>query len=193
VTIVTGVATDEVDPSELEALRVQVAALQQQLAARDELIRKLEHNVEVFRRIAFGGGSEKRGNRKLPEGEGPNKQLHLRLTELVAEAERTAEKTGTHGSIEITPPKPGRTPSKRRQKLPSHLPKVRTTYELPAERLVCECGCQMPEIGEDVSSELLRVELTLVHEIARKKYGCKKCGGAARTAPGPDRVIEKGC
>lgn len=190
--IVTDVATEDVDPSELEVLRGQVAALQQQLAARDELIRKLEHNVEVFRRIAFGGGSEKRGNRKLPDGEVPTKQLHLWLVDLVAEAERTAEKTGTHGSITVTPPNPGRTPSKRRQKLPSHLPRVRTTYELPADRLACECGCQMEEISEDISSELIRIELTLVHEIARKKYGCKKCGGAARTAPGPDRVIEKG-
>ncbi|MEZ6038834.1 MAG: IS66 family transposase [Planctomycetota bacterium] len=192
-------ATDDAVPSEVEALRALLIEQQDALAARDakiaaqeDLIRKLEHNVEVFRRIAFGSGSEKRGNRKLPEDEAPHRQQHLWLTELFAEAERTAEKTGSHGSITVTPSKPGRTPSKRRQKLPSHLPTVRTTYELSADRLACECGCQMEEFGEDVTSELIRVELTLVHEIARKKYGCKKCGGAARTAPGPDRVIEKG-
>ena len=190
----------EADPSELEALRALVieqqdaiAARDAKLAAQDALIRKLEHNVEVFRRIAFGRGSEKRGNRKLPESEAGMRQLHLWLTQLVAEADRTAEKTGAHGSIEITPPKkPERTPGKRRQKLPSHLPRVRTTYELPEAQLVCECGCRMHEIGEDVSSELLRVELTVVHEIAKKKYGCAKCGGAAKTAPGPARVIDKG-
>lgn len=183
----------EADPTDVEALRAQVAALQQQIALRDELIRKLEHNVEVFRRIAFGRGSEKRGNRKLAEGDTKSRQLHLWLTQLVEEADRTAEKTGAHGSIEITPPKQSdKKPGKRRQKLPSHLPRVRTTYELPEEQLVCECGCQMREIGEDVSSELLRVELTVVHEIARKKYGCGKCGGAAKTAPGPQRVIDKG-
>lgn len=194
-----GVATNEADPSELAALRAllieqqdAIAARDARIAAQDELIRKLEHNVEVFRRIAFGRGSEKRGNRKLAEGDTKSRQLHLWLTQLVEEADRTAEATGAHGSIEVTPPNPGRRPSKRRQKLPSHLPKVRTTYELPEDQLRCECGCQMREIGEDVSSELLRVELTLVHEIAKKKYGCSKCGGAARTAPGPARVIDKG-
>jgi transposase len=181
---VAGVVS-EADSSEVEALRARVAAL-------EAYVRKLEHNIEVFRRIAFGRGSEKRGNRKLAEGDTNHRQLHLWLTQLVEEAERTAEKTGAHGNIEITPPKPDRKPSKRRQKLPSHLPKVRTTYELPEDQLLCECGCQMQEIGEDVSSELLRVELTLVHEIAKKKYGCRKCGGAARTAPGPERVIDKG-
>ena len=37
-------------------MRVRIAALELQLAARDELIRKLEHNVEVFHGIAFGRG-----------------------------------------------------------------------------------------------------------------------------------------
>jgi len=182
----------EADPSEVEQLRARIAALQQQIAARDELIRKLEHNVDVFRRIAFGRGSEKRGNRRLAAGDTGSRQLHLWLTQLVEEADRTAEKAGVHGTIELTPPKQDRKPSKRRQKLPSHLPKVRTTYELPPELLACACGGAMHEIGEDVSSELLRVELTIVHEIARKKYGCRKCEGAIKAAPGPSRVIDKG-
>lgn len=176
----------ETDPSEVELLRARIAEL-------EEENRRLLHNVEVFRRIAFGRGSEKRGNRKLPESASSLRQMHLWLTQLVEEADRTAEQTGAHGTIDITPPKQtDRKPGKRRQKLPSHLPRVRTTYALPEEQLLCECGCKMREIGEDVSSELLRVELTVVHEIAKKKYGCGKCGGAARTAPGPQRVIDKG-
>jgi transposase len=182
----------ESDPSEVETLRAKIAALQQQIAERDALIRKLEHNVEVFRRIAFGRGSEKRGNRKLKESESGMRQLHLWLTQLVEEADRTAAQTGTHGTIELTTPKSDRQPSKRRQKLPSHLPKVRTTYELPAEQCVCVCGGTMHEIGEDISSELMRVEFTLVHEIAKKKYACRACEGAVKTAPGPARVIDKG-
>jgi len=192
-----GVATSL--PDDVGSLKAMLIAQQKAIALRDatitqqhELIRKLEHNVEVFRRIAFGRGSEKRGHRKLTEGDTNSRQLHLWLTQLVEEADRTAEKTGAHGSIEITPPKPDRKPSKRRQKLPAHLPKVRTTYELPAEQCVCACGGAMHEIGEDVSSELLRVELTLVHEIAKKKYACRTCESAVRTAPGPDRVIDKG-
>jgi transposase len=45
------------------------------------------------------------------------------------------------------------------------------------------------EIGEETSKEL---ELTLVHEIARKKYACRSCEEGVKTAAGPDRVIEKG-
>jgi transposase len=179
-------------PDDVATLKETIAALQARVAAQTEQIRKLEHNVEVFRRIAFGRGSEKRGNRKLPEGETKARQGHLFLVQLVEEADRIAEKTGAHGTIEITPSKPDRKPSKRRQKLPSHLPKVRTTYELTPEQCVCACGGAMHEIGEDVSSELLRVELTVVHEIAKKKYGCRKCEGAIKTAPGQDRVIDKG-
>ena len=187
----TGTALSEVDPNSIEALKAEIAALKLAIAARDEQIRKLEHNVEVFRRIAFGRGSDKRGRRKLEEGATGPRQLHLWLTQLVEEADRVAEQTGAHGTIEVTQPKPERKPSKRRQKLPSHLPKVRTTYELSPEQCVCACGGAMHEIGEDVSSELLRVELTLVHEIAKKKYGCRACEGAIKTAPGPARVIDK--
>ena len=46
----------ESEPSEVEMMRVRIAVLEQQLATRDDLIHKLEHNVEVFRRIAFGRG-----------------------------------------------------------------------------------------------------------------------------------------
>jgi transposase len=182
---VAGVSVNEADPSEIGALRARIAELEAH-------VRKLEHNIEVFKRIAFGRGSEKRGNRKLPAGETDARQGHLWLTQLVEEADRTAEKTGAHGSIEITPPKGDRKPGKRRAKLPAHLPKVRTTYELPPEQCVCACGGAMHEIGEDVSQELLRVELTVVHEIAKKKYGCRTCEGAVKTAPGPARVIDKG-
>lgn len=183
---------NEADPNELAALRSQVEALQQQIAVRDELIRKLEHNVEVFRRIAFGRGSEKRGHRKLADGDAKSRQLHLWLTQLVEEADRTAEQTGAHGSIAITPQQSNRKPGKRRAKLPSHLPTVRTTYELPPEQCVCVCGNAMHKIGEDVSQELLRVELTVLHEIAKTKYGCRACEGVVKTAPGPARVIDKG-
>lgn len=183
--IVVGVTVNEANRDDAEVLRARIAEL-------EAYVKKLEHNVEVFRRIAFGRGSEKRGNRKLPEADRDARQGHLWLTQLVEEADRTAAQTGSHGSIELKAPGQPRKPGKRRQKMPAHLPRVRTTYELPDDQLACTCGGTMHEIGEDVSSELLRVELTIVHEIARRKYGCRACGGAVRTAPGPARVIDKG-
>ena len=88
----------------------------------------------MFRRLAFGRGSEKRGHRKLGATDSGMRQQHLWLTQLVEEADRTAERTGAHGSIEMAAPKSPRKPGARRQKMPSHLPRVRTTYELPADQ-----------------------------------------------------------
>ena len=50
----------------------------------------------------------------------------------------------------------------------------------------------MSPIGENVARELERLEVSLVHEIARVKYACKSCTNGVTIAPGPDRVIDKG-
>ena len=46
--------------------------------------------------------------------------------------------------------------------------------------------------GEEISRELERVETTVVHEIVRKKYSCRKCQEGVVTAPWRGKVIEKG-
>jgi transposase len=172
-------------PDDVEALKVLVRE-------QRETIAKLEHNIEVFRRLAFGKSSEKRRAAR-ETGISPN-QGHLFYAELVAEAEQVAEQTGVEGSVgpSETSPKP-RKKGGRRKKYPSHLPVIRTTYELKPEDRKCEeCGADLHEISEDVRREIERIELSIVHEIACKKYGCRSCSGGVRTAPGPERVIEKG-
>ncbi|MSP16704.1 MAG: hypothetical protein EXR73_08875, partial [Myxococcales bacterium] len=37
-----------------------------------------------------------------------------------------------------------------------------------------------------------RVELSIVHEIVRKRCCCRACQERVKVAPGPDRVIDKG-
>jgi len=120
-------------PEEVQALRTLVIAQQETLTDRQARIARLEeenrrllHNVEVFRRIAFGRGSEKRGERKLPTGY--SRQGHLFLVELMEAAERSSEQADTHGAIEIVSVPKERKPNSRRKQLPSHLPVVRTTY-----------------------------------------------------------------
>jgi transposase len=180
-------------PSDAE-LRATIATLQAKVAEQLEHIRKLEHHVEVLRKIAFGGGSEKRGERKLLPTQANQGHLFVdQMARMLEVAERSAEQNGTKGTIEITPPPKDRKPGGRRSRFPTHLPVVRTTYELPAEQCHCtDCGGSMHEIGEAVRRELERIELTVVHEIAQKKYACRKCENGVRTAPGPDRVIDKG-
>jgi hypothetical protein len=170
-----------------------VEELRRLIARRDERIAQLEQQVRVLTRWAFAPKSERRPRGAVDPGA---LQGALLFPELIAAAERLADEQQVQGAVELRPPKEDRAPRKkrpaRRQQFPPHLPVVRTTIELPEEQRRCACGCELFRIGEDVSRELERIELCVVHEIARTKYACKACQGSVRTAPGPDRVIDKG-
>jgi transposase len=114
------------------------------------------------------------------------------VRELALEAERTAQEKEARATVEVRSEGKPRKAGGRRSKYPDHLPRVRTTYELPEGERRCACGGELSEIGEEVTRELERVETTVLHEIARKKYACRKCEGNVRIAPGPDRAIERG-
>jgi transposase len=118
--------------------------------------------------------------------------MHLLFPELIEAAERVADEKRVQGEVEIGVRGPARTPSKRRKHFPPHLPVMRSTFELPPDQRRCSCGHELSEIGEDVTKELERLDISVVHEIARKKYACKACENGVRIAPGPDRVIDKG-
>ena len=85
-----------------------------------------------------------------------------------------------------------RTKSKRRGAFPAHLPVVRTVCELKDEDRVCACGGELVAFGEEVSRELERIEISLVHETSRKKYSCTTCRTGVVTAPWRGKVIDKG-
>jgi transposase len=90
------------------------------------------------------------------------------------------------------PPADRQTPRRRR---PSKaLPRTVITHELPPEERTCpRCETPMPKIGEDVSElvELVPAHF-LVEEHRRAKYACRTCKETVVTAPGPDKVVEKG-
>ncbi len=168
--------TDEL-PDDVEELKAIIAAQR--------------HVIDCLRRIAFGKKSEKRVR---PSGLGDAAgQGYLFHAELLAEAERTAKAKRVQGEILLDPPaRP--TPRKgRRKSFPDHLPRITTRYELEDEACICEhCGGALHEIGEEKTRELERLETAVVHEIRRAKYACRQCEEGVTTAPGPDRVIEKG-
>ena len=187
----SGVTTRRTElPDDVEALKSLVLAHRAEIDKKDSRIAHLEHNVEVYKRLAFGKSSERRTN--APKADSNANQGYLFMLDLIEEAERTAKAKDCAGSIGVE--KPATTPRKGggRKKLPPHLPVVRTVYELKGEDRKCSCGGDLHEIGEDVREELERVEVLLVHKIACKKYACRQCQDGVRTAPGPDRVIEKG-
>lgn len=167
-----------------------VAALKAMIAAQQERIAALEHNVEVYRRLAFGPSSEKRRGEPGPAEH--ERQQHLFGIDLFAEAQRVAREKHVEGSLEFAAPAPPKKPGKRRSKFPEHFPHVATLYELPADQRLCACGGELHEISRERTRELERLETTIVHEIQRSKYACRKCGEGVVAAPGPDRVIPKG-
>jgi len=181
----TGVVSEL--PKDIETLHKLIVAQQQ-------TIEHLKKEVDRLSRIAFGRKSERRRYDQNPQ------QMLLFTAEQIAEAEQTAEDKGVTGIIEVQAPasdspkhRQTRKAAKRRATFPDHAPTVRTIYELPADKRTCAgCGGGLHELGEDVSRELERIEMTIVNEIARKKYGCRQCAEGVVTTPGPDRVIDKG-
>lgn len=175
-------------PHEVEALKALVAERDAQIQECRWRIAELEHQNRILAKIAFAPRSERRPSRDFD----PN--LHqgwLLFPELLEAAERVADATGQRGEVEIRSAGRER-PAGRRKVFPPHLPVFRTTYELPESERRCACGETLREIGEEVSRELERLEVTAIHEIARKKYACRKCAEGVKTAPGPHRAIEKG-
>ncbi len=187
--MVGGTAEHEL-PNDIEALKKLLIARDAEhaavIAAKDEKIRHLQREYDILRRAFFGPKTDKR---PLP----PGSSAHPMLFAFLEQAEEVAKATGAEGTVEIKPGEEKRKAKGRRpRKWPSNAPVVRTTYELPKEQQICSCGHALHEIGEEVSREIERITLTLIHEIARKQYGCRACETGVRTAPGPDRVIDKG-
>lgn len=166
--------------------------LSARLAERDRLIEEqqariaqLEHQVAQLRHAHFGPRSERRAPDDPSQG-------RFIFSELLDAAQRVADATGAQGTVEVeVAGHKRRQKAGRRQDFPEHLPVVKTTYELPEAARQC-CGQAMAPIGHDETRELERLEVTLVHVIARTKYACRGCGEKVITAPGPVRVIDKG-
>ncbi len=175
-------------PNDVEALR---ALLLKERTEHEHLltrIAQLESENRLLRRQEFEPSSERRPRADFACGPG---QMHLLFPELVEAAERIADEKKVQGAVEIRSSGQTKVP-KRRKHFPPHLPVMRTTFELPLDQRRCLCGHELTEIGEELTKELERLEISVVHEIARKKYACKACENGVKIAPGPNRVIDRG-
>lgn len=173
-------------PQEVEALRALVLTQRQWLAERDDTIARLEQHNRLLAKLVFGRSSEQR----VSEPVDASLQGNLFVAEIAAEAERLAAEHRVVATVEV--PAHTRTPRKQRGEFPAHLPVVRTVCELQDEDRRCACGGELVAFGEEVSRELERIETTIVHETARKKYACTTCHEGVLTAPWRGKVIDKG-
>jgi len=175
-------------PSDVEALKALLLAERSAREADRERIAKLEHTVHLYAKWLWGPRSEKRAPAPLlPAG-----QSWLPFADLLDAVQRVADQHGVHGSLAVEAPKEAqpRTRGKRRSEFPEHLPRVRTTIEVPEADRIC-CGKPMEPMGAELTKELERIELAVVHEVARTKYCCRTCQSQVLTAPGPTRPLPK--
>jgi transposase len=119
-------------------------------------------------------------------------QGHLFLAPLIAQVERLRrERQDATATVEVVREAQEPKRKARRKAFPDHLPRVKTVCQILPEERIC-CGQPMAAMGSEVTREQERVEMSIVHEIVRQKYYCRKCQEHVKVAPGPERVIEKG-
>jgi transposase len=173
-------------PDDVQALKTLLLAERARSSGLDAKIAQLEHTVHLFSKWLWGPRTEKRAAEVTPApGQG-----HLPFVELLEAAQRVADRHGAQGSLEITPPQAPPPKTKPRREFPAHLPVARTVIDVPEAERIC-CGQPMAPMGEDVTRELERIELAIVHEIARKKYCCRLCQEHVLTAVAPTRALDK--
>lgn len=176
-------------PRDVDALIALVMAERARVQERDEKIGTLEHTIHLYSKWLWGPRSEKRVDEPLPAAG----QAWLAFADLLDAAQRLADRHDVHGSISVEQPAvtKSKAQARRRGEFPDHLPRVRTTIEVPERDRQC-CAKTMEPMGIELSRELERIEVAVVHEIARTKYCCRVCQMQILTAAGPTRPFPKG-
>jgi transposase len=163
--------------AELETHRQTLSEQTDELHSRSQRIEHLKLMVEKLRQMIFGKKSEKIVL-KL-------EQLEFELEEdetTQAEAEAIAER--------VSPSKEAR-PRPERKPLPEHLKREVVTYR-PQRDGCPDCGGELRHFGDDVSEQLEYVpESFKVIRHVRPKFTCTGCDRVVE-APAPSRPIERG-
>ena len=140
---------------------------------------KLTHELAILKRQKFAATSEAytgEQQRELFE------TLDTDLAAVTAEMEQLA----------LTNPLPAE-PAKqqpKRVRLPAELPRTDIHHE--PDSTLCQCGCQMKRIGEDVAEKLdYQPGVFTVERHVRGKWVCHQCETLVQ-APVPAQIIDKG-
>jgi transposase len=171
-----------IDPTQLqsmsaEELRALAVQLMSDVRHKEAVNAKLTHEIAVLRRLQFAAKSEKF----------PPEQRSL-LDEAIEADLIAVEHELAHMSGQ--PPRAPEPNKPRRAALPAALPRVVLHHE--PESTLCQCGCQLRRIGEDVSEKLdYTPGVFTVERHIRGKWACTKCETLIQ-APVDAHVIDKG-
>lgn len=163
--------------SQLIDSQKKLSETQQDNRLKQLKIDQLTHEMAVLKRWKFGGRSE--------QLQGEQRRLFDETIEADLEAiglELEALKSAEAKSVPKQQPK--------RAPLPEGLPRTEIRHEPAAT--VCECGCALKRIGEDVAEKLdYTPGVFTVQRHVRGKWACAKCQTLIQ-APVPAHVIDKG-
>jgi transposase len=171
---------DALDAQQLRALAAEliekVSRQDQELHYRQLKIEQLTHEMALIKRWRYAARSE---------------ALHGVQASLLEET-IAADLEAIECELQALQPGASQPPRERprRAPLPAHLPRVELHHE--PDRTVCECGCELKRIGEDVSEKLdYTPGAFLVERHIRGKWACAKCQRLIQ-APVPAQAIDKG-
>lgn len=171
---------------DIDKLPDDPAALKLMIAALDQKLDRLIHELALHRRHIFGRRSEQLGPA----------QLRL-FTQEQGQGELAQPGQGGDDDAESSIAVRSHECKKRggRQALPEQLPRDRRVLDIPADERSCNrCGEVMVQIGEEVSEQLEYQPGSLfVIQWVRPKYACRKDPDeGVLTAPKPLQPIDKG-
>jgi transposase len=177
----------DIDPQRLPEdpalLRQMVTSLVQEVEAREQRLRQLQHWLEQLLRARYG-----------PRRERVNEnQLFLFAVALVSAGREAPAESASEVGTEKAPAGTGKPKGHGRGVLPKSFQRQRVVYDLAEGQRQCpQCQGDLKRIGEEVSERLEYVPASLVViQEACQKYACAK-GCTVVTAEKPTPPIEKG-
>lgn len=166
-------------PSEIDVLRVALAAAEARAAAAedeliqaravvsasDAMIRHLQLQIAKLRREQFGHSAERHA--RLIE------QLEMQLEDL--ETDLGQDRTKTDAAVAKTPVAAFERRRPARKPFPDHLPRERVVVEAPTSCTCCGSG-RIVKMGEDVTEtlEVIPRQWKVIQTI-REKFTCRDC------------------
>jgi transposase len=169
------------DPADLRQYCRQLLA---ELQAQQQLVAKLAHELQLFRRYLYGRRSER---------------LDVDPAQLLLEfaswlKAREAAPAAVVPSIPDAVAPAGPRPGHGRHRLPAGLPRRRIEHALPEEQCACQaCGARLVKIDEEISEQLDYQPASLfITEHVRFTYACPGCEASVLTSPLPAQPIDKG-
>lgn len=161
-------------PDDIELLKEMLLKQQQVNAHLENRVSTLEEVLRLERHRRFGASSEKAA------GQG----------ELFDEAEDIAEISEPVETDASVAPTARKKPIRR--PLPEDLPRIREVTELSDADKRCACGCELTEIGEEISEQLdiIPAKIQVIQHV-RKKYACKSCEESIKTANVTPKILPK--